>query len=78
MEDYRNSGSYGRSGKGKENEQKYSETCKFIKKKCNEAKEKWINDHCIEIENRPSKTENTCIKKLRKSLGRMHHLEMDV
>ena len=38
MEDWR---------KVKKNEEDYSEICKFIKKKCNEAKEKWINDQCI-------------------------------
>ena len=36
--------------KVKKDEQKYSEICKLIKKKCNETKEKWINDQCIEIE----------------------------
>ena len=33
--------------KVKVNEEKYSEICKHMKKKCNEAKEKWINDQCI-------------------------------
>ena len=35
--------------KVKKDEQKYSEICKLIKKKCNETKEKWSNDQCIEI-----------------------------
>ena len=29
---------------------KYKTLTKNIKKKCNEAKEKWINDQCLEIE----------------------------
>ena len=36
--------------KAKANEQKYRELDKQVKKRCNEAKEHWINTQCEKIE----------------------------
>ena len=54
----------------KKNEQKYSEICKFVKKKCNEAKEKWINDQCIEIEKQTDKDSKYMHQKIKEVTGK--------
>ena len=56
--------------KVKQNEQKYSEICKLSKKKCNEAKEKWINDQCIEIEKQTVKDSKYMHQKIKEVTGK--------
>ena len=51
--------------KVKQDEQKFSEICKLIKKKCNEAKERWIIDQCIEIEKQTVKDSKYIHKKIK-------------
>ena len=51
----------------KSNVEKYKRSNEVIKKRCNEAKEKWLNEQCLEIErnqNRDSKYMHTKIKEL--------------
>ena len=51
----------------KSDEQKYKNLNNEIKRKCNKAKEKWINDQCLEIEvkqNRDSKYVHSKIKEV--------------
>ena len=51
----------------KSDEEKYKKLTNEIKKKCNKAKEKWINDQCLEIEvkqNRDSKYVHSKVKEI--------------
>ena len=56
--------------KVKKDEQKYSEICKLIKKKCNEAKEKLINDQYIEIEKQTVNDSKYIHTKIKEVIGK--------
>ena len=56
--------------KVKKNKQRYSEICKPIKEKCNEVKEKWINDQYIEIEKQTVKDSKYMHQKSKEVTGK--------
>ena len=56
--------------KAKGDETKYKELDKCIKKKCNEAKENWINSQCLEIENNTRIDSKTMHQKIKEVSGK--------
>ena len=56
--------------KAKANEQKYKELDRQVKKRCNEAKENWINAQCQEIEANANIDSKTMHQKIRDVTGR--------
>ena len=63
-------GLIGERRKAKANEQKYKELDKQIKKRCNEAKENWINTQCEEIEGNNKIDIKTMHQKIRDVTGK--------
>ena len=51
-------------------EQKYKNLTKEIKKRCNEAKEKWLNDQCLEIQTKQNSDSRYIHEKIREVTGR--------
>ncbi|XP_076347953.1 uncharacterized protein LOC143245476 [Tachypleus tridentatus] len=56
--------------KAKPNEEKYQKINRLVKKKCNVAKEEWINTQCAEIENNKVKDSKYMHKKISEVTGK--------
>lgn len=58
-----------RRKKSKRNKAEYKRLDREIRRKCNKAKERWINDKCDEFEMLPNIDKNTIYSKIKELTG---------